>query len=118
MSTATLTVEERVANGVRWLDENAPEWRSKVDPAQLDMISSCQCVLGQVYEAVAEAAGRSYGYWYVLDEIVQPPDGDSANAWARVHGFTAGFLAGDDEWRALESAWYAELTEPATEPVA
>lgn len=48
-AAAELTVDERVRNGVAFLDEHVPGWREKVDPAALDQESVCRCVLGQLF---------------------------------------------------------------------
>lgn len=42
-----LTVEQRVANGVEWLDERWPEWVRAINLDDLDLADSCNCVLGQ-----------------------------------------------------------------------
>jgi hypothetical protein len=44
-----LTIAERVAAGVAWLDENKPGWDSTVELRQLDLYSAEDCVLGQTF---------------------------------------------------------------------
>lgn len=39
---------EKIQDGVKWLDENYPNWRDKVDPDTLNIGSDCGCILGQV----------------------------------------------------------------------
>lgn len=50
-----LTVPERVAKGVKWLDKYGPkDWRDKVEIKDLNLQSTCLCVLGQVFNQKAE----------------------------------------------------------------
>jgi hypothetical protein len=44
-----LTIEQRVANGVEWLDNNRPSWIAEVNPKTLAFESPCNCVLGQLF---------------------------------------------------------------------
>ena len=44
-----LTVTERVANGVRLLDEKLPGWEKRVNLTTLEISSCKKCVLGQVF---------------------------------------------------------------------
>ena len=45
-----MTIKQRVDRGVGLLDEQQPEWRSFVNPDELDLSSACDCVLGQVFD--------------------------------------------------------------------
>lgn len=47
------TISERVAQGVAWLDENAPDWLSRIDLAELQLGSCCDCVIGQTFGCYA-----------------------------------------------------------------
>lgn len=40
---------ERVARGAEFLDEHRPGWRSEINLADLDLESTCGCVLGQLF---------------------------------------------------------------------
>jgi hypothetical protein len=61
-----LSVDERVANGVEWLDENGPaEWWDRIDTETLDINDGNDCVLGQVFAAEANEHGIGSGYGYV-----------------------------------------------------
>lgn len=40
---------KRVAAGAKYLDEVQPDWYTKVNPSQLDMMDGRQCVAGQVF---------------------------------------------------------------------
>lgn len=42
-----LTLDERVANGIAYLDERLPGWRERLDLSDLWMGDDCRCVLGQ-----------------------------------------------------------------------
>ena len=43
-----LAVKERVANGVKFLDEEYPDWREKINPETRNMRDCITCVVGQV----------------------------------------------------------------------
>lgn len=43
-------IDARAAKGAAWMDENAKGWHKLVDPENLDMASSCDCVWGQAFE--------------------------------------------------------------------
>lgn len=40
---------ENVKRGIKWLDKNEPEWRSKINWHTLDIDTSCHCIGGQLY---------------------------------------------------------------------
>lgn len=42
------TPEEAVANGVAWLDEYVPDWWNHIEVRELDLGSTCKCILGQL----------------------------------------------------------------------
>ena len=42
------TPEEAVANGVAWLDKYVPDWWNHIEVKELDLSSTCKCVLGQL----------------------------------------------------------------------
>jgi hypothetical protein len=44
-----LTIEQRVAAGVAWLDANKPGWAGRIDLGALNMRSPHRCVLGQLF---------------------------------------------------------------------
>lgn len=43
-----LTIEERVANGVKLLDEKRPGWYKKIDLAKLNINDCVHCIVGQL----------------------------------------------------------------------
>lgn len=57
----------RVAAGAEWLDKHYPGWMDTMTPSQLDLSSTCNCVLGQVcgnfWDLVAHAYEDSYNDW-------------------------------------------------------
>lgn len=63
-----LTVAERVANGVAWLDENRPGWLGDIRIERIDIASGCNCILGQTfgrYEDSPESARWAEGYSFI-----------------------------------------------------
>jgi hypothetical protein len=52
---ADLSIAERVANGVTWLDEHMPDWPSKLSVTVLDIEDCQRCVLGQLFGSFQEA---------------------------------------------------------------
>ncbi|MER0477039.1 hypothetical protein ABR737_01470 [Streptomyces sp. Edi2] len=51
MSMELLSVDERVDNGVRFLDHYGPcGWRGRIDTTVLDIDSGLSCVVGQLYD--------------------------------------------------------------------
>ena len=41
--------QERATRGAEFLDERRPGWVAKIDRKRLDMLSSRDCILGQLY---------------------------------------------------------------------
>lgn len=69
-------MRERVARGVRWLDEEiGPEWLSRIRLEWLDLSNASYCVLGQLY-----------GDYHACPQI-EALDTKEMNAWATSHGF-------------------------------
>jgi hypothetical protein len=56
-----LTIKERVAYGVRFLDSVEPGWEDKVDLVKLNMAAGDRCVLGQVFGDYYDAAIKWFG---------------------------------------------------------
>jgi hypothetical protein len=42
------SIEDRVSNGVNWLNEAMPDWRSNIDIERLNLKNHVDCVLGQL----------------------------------------------------------------------
>lgn len=66
------TAAERVARGVEWLDSNVPGWVDKVEINELNMGSSCRCVLGQVFGNDNEYEMTGYGYALATQNNLHP----------------------------------------------
>lgn len=43
------TVAERVRKGAKLLDKEYPGWEKRIDLSILDLESTCDCILGQLY---------------------------------------------------------------------
>ena len=83
----SLTLEERVANGARWLDENFAGWESRIDTYTLVLSDKETCICGQVFSKEAlengyigfsGATGETvpFGYDYAEQHLFQ-----EANSW-------------------------------------
>lgn len=56
----TITAENAVDNGIKWLDANGPEgWRDKIDLERLNMADGIDCILGQLYDS----------YWNAPEDV-------------------------------------------------
>ena len=98
----TLTTEERVANGIEWLDANVPDWRTKVDKETLN-IGACEtCVLGQVFK------GRG-GFGHGVN-CIRAIDHDYFAVMKRGFMFTTNYgVATDMDVKNLNAAWISVL---------
>lgn len=100
MSVAT--AKARVLAGAAVLDAHGPtDWRSKVSLDRLDMSSSDNCILGQVFA----------DYWNGRVALSKAIGVENDVSWARDLGFTAGTGTMFGE---LDNAWKEYLT---TQPV-
>lgn len=111
-----LTVQQRVQNGIEWLDKYGPaDWRDRIDLSQLDLRSGCDCVLGQAFVDLAVPASGLTPYFYATDkyrtQLRDSPD---------LFGFHCGDIMRkrsiDEEYNALTAEWKKRLTamkEPA-----
>jgi hypothetical protein len=94
---------ERAAAGARVLDAHQPDWFFGVDPLTIDIGSTTQCAVGQLYGTFAQG-------WKLIWETAEQP----------VSAFGCGFLGGSPE---LNEAWRHEIVarrlaiyEPEAEP--
>ena len=93
MSYTTWVLARRHKRGVKRLDEKRPGWYRRVYTVTLDMASSRDCVLGQVfddYDTGKRLLGIGHGWYF---------------------GFNAG--PGRDhyrQYRILDDLWIAEIT--------
>lgn len=105
MSTdVELTIEQRVAAGAAWLDENRPGWLDRIFLNSLDVSDCALCVLGQVYGGWGNAPdGAKY----------DDDDTDDYLSPARERGFEQyvkeGYEALTAEWRRLIESRRAEV---------
>jgi hypothetical protein len=72
-----LTIQQSVANGVRWLDERFPGWADRINPRTLAMDSCSKCICGQLFKVEAEEIDENEdGYGYAYSTLFT-----EANAW-------------------------------------
>jgi hypothetical protein len=115
------TVTERVAAGVVWLDANSPGWRGKIAISDLEMSSSCSCVIGQVfgnYSNVIQSMGHDMGINANAGKGLAPEDLLS-HTKATALGFDisgaeqtddGGRMSGRMQYEELRGAWLKELS--------
>lgn len=83
------SLDERVAEGLKHLDANHPDWYSRIDLDELEMQQEDRCILGQL----------GTGFWSYLYNNFH------GMSWAVDHGFT---LSGA-EYDQLGSEGYENL---------
>ena len=114
-------VEERVDAGVRWLDENIPDWLDRVVVNKLDLSNGCKCVLGQLFAKAYDEGARKVSitsrfqwpfnvspfYAVIRNNVVKVPGVPKllSHEQAKALGFDVVGLGGDyseltDEWKA------------------
>lgn len=126
--TTKLPVEERVANGARWLDENFPGWEARIDIRTLDLGDAYACICGKVFERENHWAGDVGGgyHWAESNLLAEangwitafiPKDADRRNARARKVAAFLGFNVyggeGEPSFKKLQNAWIDLLAERA-----
>jgi hypothetical protein len=97
---------EVAAKGAQLLDVRAPGWPERVDPLELEMSSTCGCVVGQTF-GVRE--GSDYDAAIAELGLDVYSDGDNGDA---AYGFMVPDKVQDrrhDAWGALTDAWIAEI---------
>jgi len=102
------TMTERVEAGAALLDKRlgTRTWDKRIDLDALNLGSSCNCVLGQLYDG--EADGES---GYVHGQRVLGIDGFGPAGPAE-HGFTVpGFGSSAATWGALTRTWRQLIRE-------
>lgn len=91
MVSSTECIQERVANGVEWLDEVHPGWRDSINIDHLNMNHCGQCVCGQVFHNADPCHSSQWNLGYDRALILIDPDwkrtSPDAKAWAAHHGF-------------------------------
>lgn len=123
--TTTTTTRPEICEGVRFLDTEYPQWFNEIDPANLDLESGMDCVLGQLNEAnlIGQRVGPGYSYGYgqainaifpddsTDDEMGWNDDDRSHNRWAENRGFFVldadrfGYQYDEEAYEALTAEW-------------
>ena len=44
-----LTIQQRVENGVKFLDERLPDWKTKINIEEINIATFDKCILGQIF---------------------------------------------------------------------
>lgn len=95
---------ERAANGVRFLDTNAPNWRVRVG-SSFDLTNPFRCILAKVYDTDYYTATRLIGMSETEAEhhgfTIVPAYDEGSKEWDEA--------AIDAEWEALQAAWMSEV---------
>lgn len=109
-----LTIEQRVAAGVRYLDTYVPAWVEEITLPDLDMRSDCSCVIGQVvgtYDSIlVDGWDHPKGIRLVTAEEAAVLGFDSL---ARATNFDARDSYEDryaEEFEALQAEWERVIT--------
>jgi hypothetical protein len=74
-----ISVQQRVRNGARWLDENFPGWMDRINLDTLALDDANTCICGQVFNEDAKEWNndmKGFGYWYAEKTLFS-----EANAW-------------------------------------
>lgn len=104
-----MSAAERVAKGVTWLDSNVPDWRGKVEVSKFDILSTCRCVLGQIFEAEAEEYDYDDGYSYAEDNLLSREQAVDLGFDAK-YDFSTGLLF-ESDYRELQKEWLRVLCQ-------
>lgn len=111
---------ELVQRGSTWLDEHHPGWHELIDLDELSLSDSHSCVLGQLAEVAAKAAGvvlPTNGYTSVMDHHVQclmdffALEKKLTYAQARAMGFDIGDEV--NNYALLDKVWTHEILKRA-----
>lgn len=105
MDIETLTIEERVENGVAFLDQVAIGWEHRINLQTLRLWACSSCVLGQVFGDYTDAVRI-----FDIEEIEARALGFMAGAedpvWTRQQRDTD-----EDVWDLLEDEWRRVIIE-------
>lgn len=96
MTTITISqdMRQRVNTGATLLDQHEPGWASRIHTARLDLWSTADCVLGQLY-----GDGYNEGLAILLGDEAKAAD----------HGFDT--LGTGESYDALTYAWFQAIDE-------
>lgn len=99
MQTKQERLEQYVARGAAWLDENRPGWEFKIDLGELNLMLPDCCVLGQVDGNFWDSLRRQA-------EFNRDTPFFDETGWAASHGF---FIRDGNETRRISE--YNQLTD-------
>lgn len=106
---AIAAISERVAAGAAWLDNHVPDWRNKVEVRNLEMDSTCNCVLGQVFEdeGAAQDDWETSLSGFAVGEIIAEQEGlDVSELGFDTMGLpVSGYATQAEEFEALRQEW-------------
>ena len=102
-----LSVQERVAKGVAWLDSQQPDWRDRVNVQTLDIMMPANCVLGQVFKG--RHPENMVGYFYAEEYL--------GMSFPYEYGFDAKGLGSEmrQDYADLKAEWIRVLSDEASE---
>lgn len=113
-----LSVKDRVDSGAAWLDEVRPYWFREINPEVLDLSCACDCVMGQIVNAViAENCNAEtevdQSYYYAIESFAgwQPYRDilrDERLVMSLTESINRGFHDSTDvgsEWKDLTFEW-------------
>lgn len=108
-----LTVEQRVTNGVEWLDSTVPGWEDRITLPAFNIRNACTCVCGQIFkeeaaDSLRESRTSSYNGFYYACDTYDDFQWDHMS-WAMYHGFDADGVGAD--YSALQSEWESVIKE-------
>ena len=102
MNTRNTELLDRIARGVKLLDEQNPGWRRKLDLEELNLGSTKACILGQVYGDYMDGCQALFGKEYYVGDL------------AREHGFEFYYdpeTEKEIDYGMLDKAWREVLDE-------
>lgn len=90
-----IPIEERVANGAKFLDAIVPGWESRIDIDTLEMSDGSHCICGQTFAVEAEVTNTENGtvidgFLYAFNHLF-----DQANLWVEAVLEDDGYLIRD-----------------------
>lgn len=92
------SVSTRVARGAALLDQHVPGWWKKISLEQFAFVDSCNCILGQLFDARYDQGLKALFSSYRLSDHEFPLDVE--------HGFDAA----EQPWESFDSnQWLTEI---------
>ena len=111
---SNIPLDERIDNGIRWLNENFPGWRNRIDINTLQLADPFRCICGQVFKDESESlSGYNYAYNHLfaqanswLEDYVPMQTTSRASYVSILLGFECGNY---ENYLQLAEAWIAKL---------